>query len=248
MDIKPAHPYSAFVRLLLKKLLSPTLYNRYVGRHEHGSLRIWQALAARLSDRDAILDIGAFHGEYALAARAVNAHSSIFAFEPNPLSLVILQENFTAKSIFVEPYAVTQSSGMVSFSISSAMSHIHRNTEQENINQMVSVKAVCLDDWCSAHVGLSVSLVKIDVEGEEKNVLIGAKNVFAAQAPLILCEILSNQAGQDVMGVLPADYLFFHIDENGGINQRQIITREHWHNKNWLFVPESKVGFLEGVL
>lgn len=96
MPGKPKNPYPDFYRRVFKKILPTRYYGKFIGRHEHGSLHLWQQIASRLNPDAAILDIGAFQGEYAIAARRANQLASIYAFEPNPRSLAVLQKNVPA--------------------------------------------------------------------------------------------------------------------------------------------------------
>lgn len=246
MPTKPKSPYPAILRYFLKKLLSEKIYGRYVGRHEHASFRIWKILASQLKPEDTILDIGAFHGEYVIAARSANLHSKIVAFEPNPLSARMLQDNCHGLGVHLEECAVTKESGQVTFSISSAMSHISKFDPAVEENCM-RVQAINLDEWV-AQKNLLISLIKIDVEGAEADVLYGGKKVLLEYQPILLCEVLSDDAGLAVMQALPAGYYYYHIDENHGLSMRSMIDRKRWRNKNWLFIPNNKTHLLANLL
>ena len=91
MSTYQVHPLSIKTRVFLRKVLPESIYLKYFGRHEKMSLRLWQHIASKAPTELAILDIGAFHGEFAVSARKVNKTSEIFAFEPNPESLQILK-------------------------------------------------------------------------------------------------------------------------------------------------------------
>jgi predicted RNA methylase len=109
---KPTHPLPRSVRRVLKRILPDTLYRRHVGRHKDESLFIWRTLAAQVVD-GVILDIGAYHGEFSLAARAVNDQAALFAFEPNPNSLAVLRPEINGQRVevcgFSKKWAVPRS-------------------------------------------------------------------------------------------------------------------------------------------
>jgi FkbM family methyltransferase len=235
---KPRNIYPAFLRRALKRFLPERHYARHFGRHERGSLHIWKTLVAQLGVRDTILDIGAFHGEYALAARSENRFVTIYAFEPNPFSAAILREKCDGLDIHLKECAVTRKSGQVTLSISSAMSHLV-NTDEGDRQAHVQVRAISLDEWAVGKE-MCVSLMKIDVEGAESDVLLGAKYALTRDRPVILCEVLSDEAGLNVMRSLPVGYQYYHIDENSGLIIRTVIDRKSWKNKNWLLVPSGK--------
>lgn len=242
---KPQNTYPVFVRSFLKRILPANIYGEYIGRHEQGSLQIWKSLSVQLKPQSAILDIGAFHGDYAMAARSVNRQAVIFAFEPNPVSAAVLRQNCAGMDITVEECAVTQKSGQVVFLLSSATSHVTHANDLEG-QEFTSVRAVNLDDWASGK-DMQFSLVKIDVEGSESDVLHGAQKVLGEHRPVILCEVLSDEAGLKVMEALPPGYFYYHIDENKGLSMKPRVDRKKWRYKNWLFVHETNNNLLQDV-
>lgn len=222
------NPWNPYVQAALRRLLPLRLYRGYVGRHEHGSLRIWRELAARIPANRAILDIGAYRGEYALAAREVNETVPIYAFEPNPISLEVLRGACHGKGIATEGVALSERSGTASFM---------NDSQRSQISEMGSftVRTLSLDDW-RINEKLEPALLKIDTEGAEAGILRGAQKMIRECRPTLLCEILSDEAGDAVMAILPT-YRYLRINEDRGTEERQRITREHWRHKNWLLIP-----------
>lgn len=239
------NPYPDFVRRFLKRILPHQWYFTHFGRHEKESLRIWNILASGLSSQDTILDVGAFHGEYSIKARNSNPLAQVYAFEPNPDSAGVLRKNCEGLNVNVVELAVSDTEGVVSFSSSSAMSRIETPTSGYD-QDLIQVKAVCLDQWVS-NQKVKVGLMKIDVEGAEAAVLRGSQQVLSQHQPGIICEVLSDDAGMHVMQNLPGNYLYYHIDENKGLQKRTSITRKDWRNKNWLFIPRENVEILRNV-
>jgi FkbM family methyltransferase len=241
MAAKPKSPYPTILRRILIKILPADIYKIYLCRHEQGSLRIWNALASRLTAQDTILDIGAFHGEYAVFARSVNRQVAIYAFEPNPLSAQTCRQKCQGLNIHLEECAVARENGLVSFRLQSAMSRMEQNKSPIE-GEKIQVHTICLDDWVDEN--MSIALVKIDVEGAEADVLLGGKSTLRKHFPIILCEVLSNEAGKRVMSALPAEYYYYHIDENRGLSPCPVVAREQWRNKNWLFVHSSQIDLI----
>jgi FkbM family methyltransferase len=243
MSDKPKNHYPGILRKILKKMLPPAIYQRHIGRHEMFSLFLWESLVRSLGPSEVVLDVGAFHGEYALLARKTNPNVKIFAFEPNPLNRVILEENVNGQDIAIESCAVGEKNDEVTFSLDSATSRILVSESNLQQGQSVKVFVVPLDSWTDTN-HISPVLIKIDTEGFEAAILRGAQSILANDQPIILCEILCDDAGRCVMNALPAGYAFYHIDENKGITVRQVIDRKKWRNHNWLLVPESKHDWL----
>lgn len=216
------NPWNPYVQAGLKRVLPEAVYLRYVGRHELGSMRIWREYARACTD--AILDIGAYHGVYALAAREENSRVPIYAFEPSPSSLPVLRQVCEEKNIHIEAFAVAERTGEVGFRIRGQGSQMAEDGP-------IRVSTISLDEWAK----VPVSLLKIDTEGAEAAIFRGARRLLESK-PTILCEVLHNEAGEAVMDALPG-YRYFRIDEDRGTEERQRITREHWRHKNWLLLP-----------
>jgi FkbM family methyltransferase len=237
---KPTNLYPELVRRLLRRVLPARMFRRCIGRHEDESLYWWRRIAAHVAPGQAILDIGAFHGEYALAARDVNPTAEIYAFEPNPASLRVLRPACDRRSITVIEAAVSAKNGELPFVDCSDRSRILDLESPSDLQEEVlSVPAVTLNSWVTRN-SIVTALIKIDVEGAEAGILRHGDQVLAQQRPVILCEILSDVAGREVRMVLPNWYRLYHIDENRGIQEESRLTRRRWRNKNWLLIPQDQ--------
>ena len=232
-------PFPRLVRNVLRRTVPTSVFQRYVGRHEGESLAWWIWLASRVAPSESILDIGAFHGEYALAARAANPTVAVYAFEPNPTTWAVLQCACDGTGITTINAGVTTEDGRLAFECRSAESQLIDVAADAGSNDVVMVDVVALDRWC-ARDGVLPALMKIDVEGHEAAVLSGGHDVLSRCRPTILCEVLSNAAGDAVMRRLPPRYRYYRIDENRGIAEEKQLTRSEWRNKNWLCVPAER--------
>jgi len=242
MHPKPKAPYPLMVMAILRRGLPTRIYRRYVGRHDDESKRLWACNAQKVPASGGILDIGAFHGDFALLARAVNPHAAIYAFEPNPYTLPALRPTCEKGNIVLLEVAVAETCGSLPFVCAGEESTIVEPVASSNgTNQVSHVEAITLDSW-TAKAGVSPSLVKIDVEGAEAGILRGAQRVLHEHHPIILCEVLTDAAGNEVMASLPKDYHFYHIDENGGTKEKACITRRRWRDTNWLLVPKHRIA------
>ncbi|MCZ2076541.1 MAG: FkbM family methyltransferase [Bryobacterales bacterium] len=186
MAKKPCNPWPPLLRRLLHKILPRRVYRRYIGRHEDTSLAIWRRLARSVDPGTVILDIGAFYGEFSLAAREENYAAEIFAFEPNPLNLDGLRSACESGRIEVVAAAVAEKDGFVRFVCDSAQSHIAdddgRTASEPQDAREFCAPAVAIDTWATER-SVIPSLVKIDVEGAESAVLRGAKRIFVRLQP-----------------------------------------------------------------
>ena len=116
-------PFSRLITALLRRSLPTRVFQRYIGRHEAESLTWWTRLAARVAPSESILDVGAFHGEYALAARHANPTAAVYAFEPNPATWETLQSTCAGAGITTVT-GVTAEDGRLAFECRSAESRL----------------------------------------------------------------------------------------------------------------------------
>jgi FkbM family methyltransferase len=243
---KPENPYPMLLRRVLGKVLPERTYRRYIGRHEDESMRLWMQIAAGVPAGAAILDIGAFEGEYALAARRVNPTAPVYAFEPNLYSVRRLRAQCEKHYVVVVEAAVADRNGQMPFLFRSAESRISEPSPLSTTGEHTClVTSVTLDSWAVAN-SVVPALIKIDAEGAEAAILRGAQRVLTESRPIVICELLTDSAGSETEKALPRDYRFYHIDENQGISEQTRLTRRLWRNKNWLLVPEARqaeVGF-----
>ena len=126
----------------------------------------------------------------------------------------------------------------MSFALRGAESGI-RAPEGRDAPESVTVPGARLDDWCATHA-CRPSLLKIDVEGGEAAILRGGAEILAETRPVILCEVLTDEAGEAVAAALPVDYLCFEIDENKGPRLRDRPSRRVWRHYNWWLVPAEQ--------
>jgi FkbM family methyltransferase len=130
------------------------------------------------------LDIGANIG--ITAAILSQRFSKVFAFEPGPGVFAALKANVETNDLSnVTPInaAVSNIPGTVRFAENSAYGHIS--------SEGVAVTAVTVDDFADLNSLHRVDLMKIDVEGFEKDVLIGAEKTIARFDPIVHMEFNS---------------------------------------------------------
>lgn len=157
-----------------------------------------RAITDHLAPRGVFWDIGANIGLFSLlAARIVGPAGSVVAFEPSPDVFALLRENASRdRTIQCLPYGVGNAEGMMSFAAqgtSSSSSFIPevtelnlRNNPGQAIHQ-VDVRMRKLDMLLGELRAPSV--VKIDVEGFELEVLKGAERLLSEVRPILLMEI-----------------------------------------------------------
>jgi hypothetical protein len=122
-----------------------------------------EAFVQRLRPDSVVLDVGAAGGLFSLAAAQVCRPENVYAFEPDPIKIYILQRNnkkYCGGRLNVVPRFVGS------------------RTNKESIG---------LDDYCEAQ-GIVPSLIKLDIEGWEIEALAGAERICRRHHPPILLE------------------------------------------------------------
>lgn len=165
--------------------------------YEPETLGLWFRLAERAST---VLDVGANVGIFALVAGLANPRASCYAFEPLPASCEVLRRNTAlnpAARVTVVPAAVGAVDGSTEIFWDASRRHDLMATVapggRAGASELTSqtVPMVALDSWAStAHVD-KVDLVKIDVEGHERDVLAGMSTLLTSRPDLII-EVLDE--------------------------------------------------------
>lgn len=110
-----------------------------------------------------IVDIGANIGMFSRLCSMLFPEADIYAYEPNPLALKYLEQNATATSIKVLPYAVGENSGAVNFN-TSCDTTLGQVTEDGNLTVNCIAASQVAD-------GRQIDLLKMDCEGSEWSIL-----------------------------------------------------------------------------
>ncbi len=140
------------------------------------------------------LDVGANAGNHVLGLASYFRHCH--AFEPDPRTYKLLEVNVAEQdNITTHPIALSNSNGLVEFclnNVNTGKSHISdcSNDQDPIMGSNVTLQARRLDDLDLASE--PIGLIKIDVEGHEKQVLEGAQSILQTQKPQIMLELLAS--------------------------------------------------------
>lgn len=150
----------------------------------------------KLNDQKIIIDIGANIGFYTLKAALRMPSCKIYSFEPNPDTYNRLLKNIELNklgNVFPFQQAVNSIDGVVKFKkdAQSWTSHIAVDDEY-NSEDLITVDAVMLDDFLVQHGVDLLDLLKIDAEGAEYDILLGARKSLKKIKTIVL-EYHSNE-------------------------------------------------------
>ncbi|MDT8412163.1 MAG: FkbM family methyltransferase [Vicingaceae bacterium] len=197
------------------------------GTFENDEIRFVKKI---LNEKFIFFDIGANVGLFSLiAARRVRV---VYSFEPTPKVYERLKENIKLndfKNIFPHNLALSNKQGVSSLHLNedSSLDAWNKLSSSNDINKSnitIDVKTVRLDDFLREQsIKLSEDIfIKIDVEGWEKYVLEGAKNLLKEGNPIFLIEFNDDNFNQNnYNGMYLIDYLekfgfkFYEFSDKG---------------------------------
>ena len=149
---------------------------------------------------DVVLDVGGNIGDYCSTfASIVGSKGHVHTFEPVPTTYQKLKSNLelqNLKNTSVIPKAVSNLSGKVEIHMPGddhARPAIHMK-ERESWDQELTVQtflcdAITLDEYVNVKQLDTVNFVKIDVEGAEHLVLLGARGLLTSKSPILFFEM-----------------------------------------------------------
>jgi len=163
------------------------------------------ALAFLPADGTAI-DVGANLGEWTVPlARKAGAGGRVLAVEPNPLIAEALGRTLVINNLRqarVLAVALSDRAGNATLVLDTASSGESRLAEPRPGERGVAVPARRLDDLAAEHGLDRLDLVKIDVEGHERQVLEGGAQTLARFRPALVIE--SGHESADDRGAIAA--------------------------------------------
>jgi FkbM family methyltransferase len=160
-------------------------------------------------------DVGALFGFFSLAFALKGADRRALAFEPNPSSRAKLEEclhlNPTAK-VEVFDFAVGLPDKVVEFErgfhYTAVTESPARPGEKDSAQkEIVAIKTRSIDELIERNFA-PPDIIKIDVEGHEFDVLLGARKLLLAKKPLLCVELHPDLlARRGTSGLAIAEYL-----------------------------------------
>ncbi len=182
--LDPVRVADGFAQVISEMYARPMLYWKWV----HPSIG------------QTVLDIGANIGTTALAlAKSVGQEGVVHAFEP--IAYETLTRNVRANhlnNIIVYPIAIGSYSGEAEMIINAfgLDNHIsYRQNVEDNQFQKQIVKITNLDEWDNDQRIETIDFIKLDVEGSEEDVILGAKRLIARCHPM--WSIATEHVGPD---------------------------------------------------
>lgn len=153
-------------------------------------------LSQYLKPGDSFYDIGANVGFFTIvAAKLVGASGQVYAFEPETANVAILRRNAELNqfaNVTVIEKAVSRTTGTEELCLTGCIGgHTLASVGQTfDVEKRITVNTVSIDDLLLQQKAIKPpSLVKIDVEGAEIDVLHGMSQTIQQYQPIILYEV-----------------------------------------------------------
>ncbi|MCU0561213.1 MAG: FkbM family methyltransferase [Desulfobacterales bacterium] len=161
------------------------------------------------------VDVGANLGIHALVlAACVGKGGKVHAFEPVPSICARLAENLKLNGVAnveLHPEALGNASGEVVFDANPSDFNIGKGRVTSQGNVIVPIDTL---DECLREEPLPVSLIKIDVEGHELEVLKGGVDTLEKQRPVLVMEFNPSEYSlREIRQLIPHRYAFFELAE-----------------------------------
>lgn len=135
-----------------------------------------------------VIDVGGYMGESALVLSEIT-NSKVYTFEPTTGNYALLEKTLMLNGISnIVPVkkALGKSAYRANITVCNSGSTMVANAR---VNECVEeIEVITLDSFVEEY-GIDVGLIKVDIEGAEKDFLIGAKKTICEQKPVLLLSI-----------------------------------------------------------
>lgn len=155
-------------------------------------LPVLMALTTLLRPGDTFIDVGANVGIYSLSlarTRSLSGCQHFYAFEANPDTFTRLKAGADAFGVTVFNLAASDKHGFLEF-VGGAVSHVFTTTDNQNSysipGETITVPCRRLDEMDLEGTSM---VIKIDVEGHEREVLEGSRKLFeTSRVKAVYCD------------------------------------------------------------
>ena len=206
-----------------------------------------------------VMDAGAHRGYYTLlASKILGAEGRVISFEPSPRErrwLWLHMKVNGRRNIRIEKFALGAKEETAEFFISL--------DSQTGCNSMkfpkgvryslpICVPVITLDAYCSRYGVSRLDFLKMDVEGAERDVLLGGSDFLRKMRPIIVCELSDIRTLrwkyrpiETVKIIEGLGYACYYINANSGLDPYREKPR---YEENILAVPTEKISAVESIM
>lgn len=181
-----------------------------------------------LAPEGAVFDVGANIGLYGILASSYSTRQ-IHCFEPTPVLADTARDLAAANGLRhrLVDVALGAEPGTATFYLSAVTdaSNSLNPAFRRHLSEL-DVPVERLDDYV-ARSGVHPSIIKVDTETTEPDVLAGASGYLAEHRPWVLVEVLRGPSEQRLQAVMePHGYCYYHLDGPGPRPVTETITAD----------------------
>jgi FkbM family methyltransferase len=206
-------------------------------------IELFEALAERAPEFDAIVEIGANVGVFTAFFARVRRDASVpvFAFEPSAEAHGRLAQNARAPGVHTIPAAVADRAGLLEFFepeghltngslLADFAGHFSARVKR---NLVPSLDGAAVAHLVSQHERV---LLKIDVEGAEARVLRSLEPLIRSKRPVLVLEVLPEfEQELNALQLLQELYAFWHVTKHGLQRREALIASTD--ARDYILVP-----------
>lgn len=210
------------------------------------------------------MDVGVNIGQSLLKLRSVNSNISYYGFEPNPTCVYYVRELIKVNkltNVTLFPVGISDTTSIYELSFfdednsDSSATMLNNFRPNQKIFRKQYIACFNIPEILLKHSIPSIGILKIDVEGAEKEVIEGFKDKIISDQPVIQLEILPvysrenekrlkrQEALEHFFKTINYTMLRIHFDDrNRFTHLEEIETIDIHSNLNWceyLVVPNS---------
>lgn len=240
-----AYPFIGNTKLWVQKGMTGATGNIYTGLHDFEDMCF---LLHFLRRGDLFIDIGANIGSYTVLAAGV-AEATCISIEPVPQAFDLLKKNVSINNLFDKVTALNigigSQKGILSFTKNlDTVNHVILENHHEQGEELIQVFCDCLDSLLANKQ--KPSLLKIDVEGFEQEVINGAQGVLndgALKAIIIELNGSGGRYGYDENNIHQQLLSFGFYSYQYAPFTRQLKRVEAFGNLNTIYLKD--IHFVE---
>ena len=171
---------------------------------------------------DAFIDVGANLGLMTIYSAAIKRRGILF--EPNASLNDFTRKQYAYNDYtdyVIENYCLSDKPGNATFYVSgsSFQSSLNKDMAQSDryggLVGELKVELITLDDYLSSRPDIQPSIIKIDAEGHDFEVLKGAENTIRKFQPSMLVEVSSHERHDIINFVTSLGFKCFGVSSNG---------------------------------
>jgi len=198
-----------------------------------------------IKNGEVLVDVGANIGYFTLLmAKLSGSSGKIFSFEPENKNFEILEKNVKInnyQNVVLEKKGVSDRNGVNKFFLSSKNTGMHSLQKIRDDSKEVKIDVIKLDDYFfTLDLVEKISLIKIDVEGAEFQVLNGMKTILKNKNLKLLIEFIPDHLKKH--GTNPSDVLKILEDNDFKLYQINERTKQLELKKIEDILNNSEIG------